>query len=111
MGCGARDCFLSIGAANLFSLLIMSQQQIHRRHNKQGERCTDGNAGGNHQTHVVTARRPGAGCKYQGQHTQHHDHALVFAIALQVVGELHDEDTMLADKTNECYQFHLGIDV
>jgi len=115
--------------AGRFLAVRGAEQQIHRRHHEQREQRADRDPRGDHQTHVEAADRAGAARRDQRQHAQHHRRrrhqdrtqadaggvldrlALGQALQLQLVGELDDQNAVLADEPDQRHQAHFGIDV
>ena len=103
---------------------------VDRRRDEQGEHGADGHAGGNHDADVEAALGAGAIGDEQRDNTDHHGsrrhqdgpqahggrlldgRVLVDALRfLQLVGELHHQDAVLGDETDERHKADLRIDV
>ena len=110
-------------------MMIRREQQIHRRHHEQREQGADRQARGDDDAHLEARHRAGAGRGDQRDDAEHHGGgrhqdraqpdaggfldrlALGAALFLQVVGELHDQNAVLADQAHQRHQADLGVDV
>src|SRR6266568_4228989 len=109
--------------------VLRRKQQIHRRDDEEREKRPDRDTGRDHQPHVEAAHRARAARDEKRNDAEHHragGHqdraepdsgrlldrlALGYALPLQVVGELDDQDPVLADEPDQRYEPHFGIDI
>ena len=109
--------------------MLCAEQNVHGRYDEEREQRADRQAREEHDSHRATPRGACAGGNDERHDTEHHRRGrhedrsqshcrglldgrdLGAPLALQLIGELHDQNAVLADETEQRDQPHLRVDI